>query len=167
MGARFLSLVQPAMICGLLSPLLFFSLVAASIDLLPSILGRYNVTFAIISVPLEHAASVSILAGQESASLTSSPQLVKAEYAKSILPPDPTLYPGIGDNVPIFLELGREANAGPLGLQISNFQEAKIEVPNIKRVEDADTPFLYKRFAALSARQSDVAHSLSLQVDCS
>jgi hypothetical protein len=75
-------------------------------------------------------------------------QLVPAKYrdANAILPPDPALFPGLETGkLPVFLELGREADAGPPLLNLANFQEAKIEVPNVKRLDNSPAPFLYKR----------------------
>ena len=72
--------------------------------------------------------------------------MVPSQYP--LLPVNKTLYPGISDDQhPIVLELGREANAGPPGLGILSFQEAKIEVPDVQRVSDSDRPFLHKRQA--------------------
>ena len=74
-------------------------------------------------------------------------QLIPEGY--SILPPAAEQFPGIGeDELPIFIELGREANAGPPLLNFENFQEAKIEVPNVARLNDS-SPFLYKRWIAV------------------
>ncbi|KAL1759337.1 hypothetical protein FB107DRAFT_257585 [Schizophyllum commune] len=97
---------------------------------LASIIGTYNVTFALVAVPSDVAYS-----------------LIPEGY--SILPPAAKQFPGIGeDDLPIFIELGREANAGPPLLNFENFQEAKIEVPNVARLNDS-SPFLYKRWIAV------------------
>ncbi|KAF8823339.1 hypothetical protein HHX47_DHR10000322 [Lentinula edodes] len=79
----------------------------------------------------------------------------------TLLPPNETFFPGITDgNVPLFLELGREANAGPPLLNFENFQEAKLEVPNVQRLSDSEIPFLYKRWIAVD-NQLDVFGSLT------
>lgn len=117
-------------------PILLFCALGASAAIDPetapaSITGTYNVTFALVAVPSDVAYS-----------------LVPEGY--TILPPSSEQFPGIGDGkLPIFIELGREANAGPPLLNIENFQEAKVEVPNVLRVEDSEAPFLYKRWIAV------------------
>ncbi|ESK91580.1 hypothetical protein Moror_2498 [Moniliophthora roreri MCA 2997] len=98
----------------------------------PSVLGTFNASFIIGEVPAELAYS-----------------LLPAKYrdSKAILPPDSAKFPGIKDGMlPILLELGRETNSGPPGLQIENFQEAKIRVPNVKL--DSSSPFIYSRLIA-------------------
>ncbi|KAI3617988.1 hypothetical protein WG66_005853 [Moniliophthora roreri] len=104
---------------------------AALSDSFPAaIIGTYNVTFVIVGVPSESAYS-----------------LVPAKYreVRAILPPDLAQFPALAtEELPVFLELGREADAGPPFLSFESFQEAKIEVPNVKRVDNS-SPFLYKR----------------------
>jgi hypothetical protein len=87
-------------------------------------------------------------------------QLVPSPYA-ILLPPNKTLFPGIAEgNTPLFIELGREAKAGPPLLNFENFQEAKLEVPNVQRLNSSpDTPFLYKRWIAVD-NELDVIGSL-------
>ncbi|ETW86833.1 hypothetical protein HETIRDRAFT_431393 [Heterobasidion irregulare TC 32-1] len=98
---------------------------------LTAIQGTYNTTFVHVVTSKDHAQS-----------------LVPSQYP--LLPVNKTLYPGLSDDQhPIVLELGREANAGPPGLGILSFQEAKIEVPDVQRVSDSDRPFLHKRWIAV------------------
>ncbi|THH19676.1 hypothetical protein EW146_g1535 [Bondarzewia mesenterica] len=98
---------------------------------LTAIQGTYNTTFVCIVTSKAHARS-----------------LLPDVYQDALLPVNATLYPGLSeDEHPIVLELGRESNAGPPGLGILSFQEAKVEVPLVRRVSDSDVPFLYKRQA--------------------
>ncbi|KAM0750981.1 hypothetical protein T439DRAFT_325136 [Meredithblackwellia eburnea MCA 4105] len=93
-----------------------------------AIVGTYNVTFAIAYVPNDLAKS-----------------LLPASYQNSVLPANATMFPGLQPGqTPLLLELGREANAGPPGLNMLSFQEAKIEVPLVDRTGNG-VPFLYKR----------------------
>ncbi|KAK7690843.1 hypothetical protein QCA50_005945 [Cerrena zonata] len=108
---------------------------AAIADWPAAIIGTYNVTFALVAVPESVAYS-----------------LLPASYAGKIIPPGQDKFPGLEDGqLPIFLELGREKNAGPPGLNIENFQEAKIEVPFVKRLDKSEDPFLYKRLIAVDS----------------
>ncbi|KAI5478360.1 hypothetical protein MNV49_005211 [Pseudohyphozyma bogoriensis] len=104
---------------GLLSP-----------DELPvAIEGVYNTTLVIVPVTLEHAQS-----------------LLPAAYRSKLLAPDSAAYPALAaGKYPMILELGREKDAGPPGLNVLDFQEAKLEVPNVARLAGSSTPFLYKR----------------------
>ncbi|EPQ59992.1 hypothetical protein GLOTRDRAFT_118453 [Gloeophyllum trabeum ATCC 11539] len=93
-----------------------------------SISGTYNVTFAIL--PLL-TAQVELLLNYSS--------------WKTILSPDPLLFPNLpNDTVPVVVELGREIQTGPGSIKL-DFQEAKLEVPNLSRLtKEPSTPFTFK-----------------------
>ncbi|KAI8811116.1 hypothetical protein BJ742DRAFT_867279 [Cladochytrium replicatum] len=82
------------------------------------ITGTYNVTWVTFQVPRAAAA-----------------QMIPQEYS--------LLSPASAATHPINIELGREIKAGSLGITF-DFQEAKIQVPNVKRIDD-DTSFVYKK----------------------
>ena len=55
--------------------------------------------------------------------IDNSVQLLPAEYQDAVLAPDTSQYPNLPSGlVPIVLELGHEANAGPPGLNFLSFQ---------------------------------------------
>ncbi|KAF7976644.1 hypothetical protein HWV62_5965 [Athelia sp. TMB] len=89
-------------------------------------------------------------------------QLVPEQYRSSFIPLGDDV-PGLGVNeTVIFVELGRENHAAPLGLPIdSGFQETKIEIPYIRRVAGSNVPFLYRRLVVVDSL-IDVAGSLTV-----
>ncbi|QRV97377.1 hypothetical protein RhiJN_25396 [Ceratobasidium sp. AG-Ba] len=103
---------------------------AAIIDRTAAIIGTYNVSFLMGSAPKTFVQS-----------------LLPEAYRSSLIRPNSSVYPGLTDDShPIVFELGREANAGPPGLNIISFQEAKIQIPFVSRVSSSpNTPFLYKK----------------------
>lgn len=61
----------------------------------------------------------------------------------NLLPQNLTLL-GDGSTHSVVFELGREINTGP-PLAQGTFQEAKLEIPNVKRLKNSDAPFVYKK----------------------
>ncbi|CAE6518108.1 unnamed protein product, partial [Rhizoctonia solani] len=102
----------------------------AILDLPPTIIGTYNVSFLMGAAPTTFVQS-----------------LLPESYRNSLIRPDESIYPGLAaDSHPIMFELGREVNAGPPFLEIESFQQANINIPYVARIGSFPSkPFLYKR----------------------
>ncbi|KAJ3377842.1 hypothetical protein HDU84_008142 [Entophlyctis sp. JEL0112] len=80
--------------------------------------GTYNVTWLAVNVPTANA--------------------------QALLPQNYALLNATAATQPVVIELGREIKTGVPGISFT-FQEAKLEVPNVRRVDKSSTPFMYKK----------------------